>query len=150
MREELGKDEGKSAAALHRAALLEGMRKVRAETGFLQARLPSDWGDDQHENFTEDIIPPFCILAYDKIEAQPWRLRAPGHVKYDRQGHLKAIRVDASFSVDSPLNALLNFRPALQSSNNSRFFMAPVGETAMRNRLVRLILSTLVLCVISK
>ena len=23
------------------------------------------WGDDQHENFTEDIIPPFCVLAYD-------------------------------------------------------------------------------------
>ena len=28
------------------------------------------WGDDQHENFTEDIIPPFCVLAYDRIEAR--------------------------------------------------------------------------------
>jgi hypothetical protein len=28
------------------------------------------WGDDQHENFTEDVIPPFCILAYDEVEAR--------------------------------------------------------------------------------
>src|SRR4030095_15763075 len=26
------------------------------------------WGDDQHENFTADIIPPFCVLGYDQIE----------------------------------------------------------------------------------
>jgi hypothetical protein len=31
------------------------------------------WGDDQHENFTEDVIPPFCVLAYDQIEARPWQ-----------------------------------------------------------------------------
>jgi hypothetical protein len=31
------------------------------------------WGDDQHENFKDDIIPPFCILAYDEIEARPWQ-----------------------------------------------------------------------------
>ena len=31
------------------------------------------WGDDQHENFTEDIIPPFCVLAYDQVEARPWQ-----------------------------------------------------------------------------
>ena len=35
------------------------------------------WGDDQHENFTEDVIPPFCVLAYDQIEARPWQ-RAGG------------------------------------------------------------------------
>ena len=46
------------------------------------------WGDDQHENFTEDIIPPFCVLAYDQVEARPWQkpglrgqrvVRAAGH-----------------------------------------------------------------------
>ena len=25
------------------------------------------WGDDQYENFREDIIPPYCISAYDKF-----------------------------------------------------------------------------------
>ncbi|MGE3304195.1 MAG: extradiol ring-cleavage dioxygenase, partial [Hyphomonadaceae bacterium] len=26
------------------------------------------WGDDQYENFREDIIPPYCVNAYDKFE----------------------------------------------------------------------------------
>jgi hypothetical protein len=30
------------------------------------------WGDDQYENFKEDIIPPFCVLAYESIEHRPW------------------------------------------------------------------------------
>jgi len=78
MREELGDDEGKSAAAGHRAALLDGMKRVRAELDEFKPDFLLIWGDDQHENFTEDVIPAFCILAYDKIEAQPWRLKAPG------------------------------------------------------------------------
>jgi hypothetical protein len=78
MREELGDDEGKAAAAAHRAALLDGMKRVRNELDNFKPDFLVIWGDDQHENFTEDIIPAFCILAYDKIEAQPWRLRAPG------------------------------------------------------------------------
>ena len=31
------------------------------------------WGDDQYENFKEDIVPPFCILGYDpEFDLQPW------------------------------------------------------------------------------
>jgi hypothetical protein len=29
------------------------------------------WGDDQYENFREDIIPAFCVMAYDGFEHQP-------------------------------------------------------------------------------
>ena len=29
------------------------------------------WGDDQYENFKEDIIPAFCVMAYDEFECQP-------------------------------------------------------------------------------
>ena len=28
------------------------------------------WGDEQYENFKEDIIPAFCALAWDDIECQ--------------------------------------------------------------------------------
>jgi hypothetical protein len=31
-----------------------------------------EWGDDQYENFQEDIIPAFCVLAYESIEHRPW------------------------------------------------------------------------------
>ena len=29
------------------------------------------WGDDQYENFREDIIPPYCISAFDKFSFGP-------------------------------------------------------------------------------
>ena len=33
------------------------------------------WGDDQYENFKEDIIPPFCLMAYEAFEIKPWEDR---------------------------------------------------------------------------
>ena len=33
------------------------------------------WGDDQYENFKEDIVPPFAVLAYEDQELQPWAHR---------------------------------------------------------------------------
>ena len=32
------------------------------------------WGDDQYENFREEVIPPFCVLAYDDTEVDPFAL----------------------------------------------------------------------------
>jgi len=78
MREEYGSDMGKAAAANHRQELLDGMTRIRAALDEFKPDFVLIWGDDQYENFTEDIIPPFCILAYDQIEAHPWRLKAPG------------------------------------------------------------------------
>jgi len=31
------------------------------------------WGDDQYENFHEDLVPPFSIYICDKFETQPFR-----------------------------------------------------------------------------
>ena len=45
------------------------------------------WGDDQHENFTEDIIPPFCVLAYDQIEARHRTRDAGNNVWGEGAGH---------------------------------------------------------------
>jgi len=78
MREEYGTDQGKAAAAEHRRALLECLGKIRQALDEFKPDFVLIWGDDQYENFTEDIIPPFCILAYDNIEARPWKLKAPG------------------------------------------------------------------------
>src|SRR5881394_491365 len=78
MQEEWGTDQGKAMAAGHREALLSGLAKVREALDEFKPDFVVIWGDDQYENFTEDIIPPFCILAYDNIEAMPWRLKAPG------------------------------------------------------------------------
>ena len=32
------------------------------------------WGDDQYENFREEVIPPFCVLAYGDVEVDPFEV----------------------------------------------------------------------------
>ena len=39
----------------------------------------SFWGDDQYENFREDIVPAFCLLGYDAdFELKPWHTNGHG------------------------------------------------------------------------
>jgi hypothetical protein len=72
MRAEWGNDGGAAAGARHREAMLVGLRRARAELDAFKPDFILAWGDDQYENFREDIIPPFCILAYDRVAARPW------------------------------------------------------------------------------
>ena len=72
---EWGSDEARSSAAAHRAELLAGFAKVRAELEAFQPDAILIWGDDQYENFQEDLIPPFALLAYDEVEARPFAKR---------------------------------------------------------------------------
>jgi hypothetical protein len=73
MRQEFGTDQGFTAAGQHRERLVNGFRTIRAALDDFQPDFILLWGDDQYENFKEDIIPPFCILAYDQMECQPFR-----------------------------------------------------------------------------
>src|SRR5262249_45389780 len=72
MREEYGTDDGLAAARRHRAELLEGFRDARRRLDEFAPDCVLIWGDDQYENFKEDVIPPFSVLAYDAIEHRPW------------------------------------------------------------------------------
>jgi hypothetical protein len=72
MRTEWGDDEARSSAASHRARLLAGFDKARAALDHFEPDLVLIWGDDQYENFREDVVPPFALLAYDDLEARPW------------------------------------------------------------------------------
>jgi hypothetical protein len=72
LRREYADDQGKAAAAAHRAALVRNFRKVREALDEFAPDLVVIWGDDQYENFKEDIIPPFCILAFDSVDVKPW------------------------------------------------------------------------------
>ena len=72
-RAEWGTDEGTSAAAVHRAALVEQFRKVRRALDDFEPDVVLIWGDDQYENFKEDVIPPFTVCAYDDMDLYPWR-----------------------------------------------------------------------------
>ncbi len=73
VRAEWGQDEGVSAHREHRRRLVEAFRELRKE---IQAFAPDFilmFGDDQYENFTEDIIPPFCVMAFADLTSHPFK-----------------------------------------------------------------------------
>jgi len=92
MREEYGADEGLGAARRHRAALIEGFRETRRRLDDFGPDLVLIWGDDQYENFKEDVIPPFCVLAYESIEHRPW-----AEARWKKSGNAWDEASDATF-----------------------------------------------------
>lgn len=72
MQAEWGTDQAKSSASTHRDALVSGLRTIRDDLEAFDPDLVVIWGDDQHENFHEDIIPAYAVLAYDDMVVQPW------------------------------------------------------------------------------
>ena len=72
MRREWGDDEGATFAEQHRQTILAEIRRLRAELDAFRPDFVLVWGDDQHENFQADIIPSFCVLAYDGVDVKPW------------------------------------------------------------------------------
>lgn len=72
MREELGDDFGVSAAAWHREANRRNFAETRRVLDEFAPDVVIMWGDDQFENFREDLVPPFAVMAYGDQEVQPW------------------------------------------------------------------------------
>ena len=72
MQREWSNDFGLAAAREHRKALVAGFDHLRAALDDFSPDVLVVWGDDQYENFREDIVPPFCVLAYDDVEVKPW------------------------------------------------------------------------------
>jgi hypothetical protein len=79
MLREWGDDEGVQAAQAHREAMLVGLRRVRWALDAFRPDVVIIWGDDQYENFQEDVVPAFCIGAYEGFDVKPWaHVRASG------------------------------------------------------------------------
>ncbi len=70
MQAEWGDDEGLAAARRHRETLVGGFRAARAALDAFRPDFVLIWGDDQYENFHEDVVPPFCVYAMDEIPTQ--------------------------------------------------------------------------------
>src|SRR5436853_7419523 len=56
MRREWGEDGGVAAAAKHRAELVEQLARCRKELDAFAPDLLVVWGDDQYENFREEVV----------------------------------------------------------------------------------------------
>lgn len=72
MRREWGTDDGRAHADAHREAMIDGFRVARRALDEFQPDFCVVWGDDQFENYREDCVPAFSVLAYDSVEFQPW------------------------------------------------------------------------------
>ncbi len=72
MRDEWSDDQGARAAAGHRAELRAGLARVRERLDAFKPDVVLMFGDDQYENFQEDVIPAFTVCAFDDLEMQPW------------------------------------------------------------------------------
>ncbi|MBM3940586.1 MAG: extradiol ring-cleavage dioxygenase [SAR202 cluster bacterium] len=73
MRREWGEDQGLSAAHEHRMRLVEGFRRARKALDDFKPDVVIIFGDDQYENFKEDVVPAFCVFAHDEYRCQPFK-----------------------------------------------------------------------------
>jgi hypothetical protein len=118
MREQYGVDKGLAAARAHRQALLAGFRNVRQVLDDFAPDFVVIWGDDPYENFKEDIIPPFCVLAYESITVNPWAEHAPVNVwgepkdkTFSYRGHPGGAKFLASGMLEAGFDVSYAYRP---------------------------------------
>ncbi len=83
MREQWSNDRGQAHSDRHRRDLIDQFRRVRAELDEFNPDFVLIWGDDQYENFREDCVPAFSILAYDSVDIQPWKGYRRGRNAWD-------------------------------------------------------------------
>jgi Catalytic LigB subunit of aromatic ring-opening dioxygenase len=74
MRLEWDGDAGAAAGRAHRERCFAAIRTLRSRLDVFQPDFVVIFGDDQYENFVEDIVPPFCIYALDAMESRPFDL----------------------------------------------------------------------------
>ena len=76
---EMGNDEGRGSIERYRERMWANFRKQRQMIDDFKPDFIVLIGDDQYENFREDIIPPFCVLGLDDdFDLQPWKNGAEG------------------------------------------------------------------------
>jgi hypothetical protein len=122
MREEYGSDQGVSAARRHREALVSGFRNARRVLDEFKPDLVVIWGDDQYENFREDVIPPFCLLAYEQLSAKPWEYyrstnawKEPNDKLFEYKGHREAGKYLATKVIEAGFDVSYAYQPFLNT-----------------------------------
>src|SRR5204862_6426281 len=101
-----------------RAALRTGVRSARR---VLDARAPDFvviWGDDQCENYKADIIPPFCVLAYESLTTKPWQYyrgpnvwNEPTEKTFEYTGDRDAGKFVASGMIEAGFDVSYSYKP---------------------------------------
>jgi hypothetical protein len=123
---ELGNDAGVSAARRYSARLADGFRAVRASLDAFDPDMVVIFGDDQYENFREDIIPAFCVMGLgEDFTLQPWRGSNGGGGRTNRwnetgdwtmplHGHRDAAKYLARALIDRGIDMSYAYKPLHQ------------------------------------
>ena len=118
MREQWGEDEGWRHSEEHRQAMIEWFRIIRKELDEFQPDLVVLWGDDQYENFKEDCVPPFAVLAYDEVTVKPWShgrhtnwWNEPDEQEFVIKGHRAAGRYLATALLGDGIDVAYAYKP---------------------------------------
>jgi len=100
MRLEWGEDKGLTAARNHRDGQVRAFRRIRAALDEFQPDCVLIFGDDQYENFKEDIIPPFCVFLSEEMVTRPFAQPPPfarGKPEYGEIGNVWDEAADKEF-----------------------------------------------------
>lgn len=114
MREEWGDDEGTTSATAHRAKLVAEMRHVRQALDAFKPDFVLIWGDDQYENFKEDVIPPYCICAHPAFEFGPPQNNVWGESSdqtYKLAGNVAAAKQLATGLIEAGFDTAYSYKP---------------------------------------
>ena len=119
MREQWSIDEGMSHSNGHRAEMIEGFRMARRALDEFQPDFCVIWGDDQFENYRDDCVPAFSVLAYDAAEFRPWLHNQRGincwnearEKTYTVPGHRAGGKHLASFLLNKGFDIAYSYKP---------------------------------------
>lgn len=119
MREQWGNDEGLTTHIADRKRMRAAFATLRAELDAFKPDLVVIWGDDQYENFREEIVPPFCVQAYDEIISQPFHHMnnrpnvwdEPTDKVFRFSGHREAGKYITRCALDAGIDMPYSYRP---------------------------------------
>ena len=119
MRAQWADDQGQAHSDRHRRDLIEQFRLIRETLDAFDPDFVLLWGDDQYENFREDCIPPYSVLAYDSVEVQPWKHHTRGRNAWDEpddktftiKGHRAAGKYLAKSLLEEGFDVAYAYRP---------------------------------------
>ncbi|HXW83754.1 MAG TPA: hypothetical protein VEJ86_05080 [Candidatus Binataceae bacterium] len=114
MQQEWGGDEGVASARLHRERLVRALRKARAQLDEFRPDFIVVWGDDQYENFREDIVPPYCVFAHESFEFGPAEHNVwdePREKRFRVAGNVAAAKYLATGLIDSGFDVAYSYKP---------------------------------------
>ena len=113
MRAEWGDDQGTASAGRHRAALVAWLERTRSALDAFNPDFVLIWGDDQYENFREDIVPPYCIAAHDKFSFSPPADNVWGETNrtYNLAGNKTAAKMLATGLIEQGFDTAYAYKP---------------------------------------